>query len=299
MLTIFLGGCSNDESPSEELIIDRINNLDLLKKEYNITIDGLSLESFTYGIDTTQIFINGRINETLWIGCYNKTTKNMIFEWAESEKLDTVFYLHKGYGEYSNFFIKRFFIRYPLYKNGQLYFLLWGYNEGQINIDGRIISSDLYFIKNNSLVKKRRSYSLPIDEAFYQNIIPWEKSIFSKYNNEYICFSSDGDSLYSTNKISVDHEPINIEECIFHKGPRNSNENIYYFSRLNLKNSDTVWENEIKPIVNFSTNDKLDSTVIKKNNSIWDYSFFYTRFDGNRYAIQLELDIELGSLTSK
>jgi hypothetical protein len=301
MFTQFLVGCSKDESPTNEpSVILSDNILDKLKQEYNITKDGLFLESFSYGKDTTQLFINGRLNEKLWIGCYNKRTKNKILEWTESEKLDTIFNLHIGYGEYSDFNIGRFFIRYPYYNNGQLYFLLWGYNDKTININGRIISSDLYFIKNNSFIKKRSSFSFPIDDAFYQNIIPWKNSIFSKYQNKYICFSTDGDSLYSADKIVANYEPISIEECIeFNANNNTSDERMYYFRRLNLKTNEAIWKNEDKPLANIPANDRLDSTVIQKNSNIWDYSFFYTRIEGTRYAIQLELNIESGKLITK
>lgn len=295
-------GCSKDEFPVLDILSDEYV-LDKLKQEYNINRDGLSLESFSYGKDSTHLFINGRINEKLWIGCYNRKNKNNILEWTDNVKLDTVFNLHKGYGEYSDFNIERFFITYPYYNNGQLYFLLWGYNDKTRNINGRIISSDLYFLKNNSFIKKRRSFTYPIDDAFYQNIFPWKNSIFSKYQNKYICFSADGDSLYSTNGVYANYEPINIEECIAVNksyGAENvaSLERID-FRRLNLKNNETIWKNEHKPLADISTKDRLDSIVIQKKSNIWDYSFFYTKIEGTKYAIKLELNIESGELTAK
>ena len=308
MLTQFLFGCSKDESPANELsVFESDNILDKLRKEYNIEREDLFLESFSNGIDTMQLFINGRINESLWIGCYDKTTKKQIFEWVEKEKLDTIFHLNIGYGEYSDVKVKVFHIKYPYYADGQLYFILWGYNPDistNIGISGRIINSDLYFIKNNNLLKKQRSFTYPM-EAFYQDIKPWFNSIFSKYqDNINICFSANGDSLFSfKNDWSTleRSEPIGIEECIeFNASFFSSNVRDFHFKRHNLKTKGTLWENETKPLNNIPSNDRLDSTIIEKNNNIWTYSFFYTSYtDGAKYTKRTDLNIEIGELIIK
>lgn len=298
-------GCS--ESPNiDESILSVETPLDKIKKEYNITKEGLFLESASDGIDTMQLFVNGRFNENLWVGCYDKTTKKQIFEWVEKEKLDTIFHLNIGYGEYSHFKIKVFHIRYPYYIDGQLYFILWGYNPDiptNIGISGRVISSDLYFIKNNNLIKKQRSFTYPT-EAFYQEIKPWHNSIFSKYqDNINICFSANGDSLFSFNNVwsTLERsEPIGIEECIeFNTSLYTSNVRVFHFKRHNLKTKETLWENENKPLNNIPKDDRLDSTIIDKNNNIWTYSFFYTSFtDGAKYTKLIDLNIETGEFAN-
>lgn len=303
IFTQFLFGCSKDELPENEpSILEHENILDKLRKEYNITKEGLFLESASNGIDTMQLFINGRFNESLWIGCYDKTTKKQIFEWIEKDKLDTIFHLNIGYGEYSDLKVKVFQIKYPYYSDGQLHFVLWGYNPDiptNLSISGRIISSDLYFIKNNKLLKKQRSFTYPI-ESFYQDIKPWFNSIFSKYqDNTNICFSASGDSLFSFNNVwsTIERsEPISIEECIeLNASFYTSNVRDFHFKRHNLKTKETLWENENKPLNNIPNDDRLDSTIIGKNNNIWTYSFFLTSFsDGAKYIKQIDLDIETG-----
>jgi len=295
MFTQFLFGCSKDELPTNEpTVVVSDNILDKLRKEYNITREDLFLESASNGIDTMQLFINGRFNESLWIGCYDKTTKKQIFEWVEKEKLDTTFHVNVGYGEYSDEKVKVFKIKYPYYTDGQLYFILWGSTDISI-------SSDLYFIKNNHLLKKQRSFSYPI-QAFYQDVKPWFNSIFSKYqDNINICFSANGDSLFSFDNVwhTLERsEPIGIEECIeFNVSYHPSNVQDFYFKRHNLKTKDTLWENETKPLNNIPNDDRLDSTIIEKNNNIWTYSFFYTSFtDGAKYTKRIDLNIETGEL---
>ena len=305
MLTPFLFGCSKDDSPANEpSVLENENILDKLRKEYNITKEGLFLESASNGIDTMILFINGRFNESLWIGCYDKTTKKQIYEWVEKEKLDTIFHLNIGFGEFSDLKVNVFYIKYPYYADGQLYFILWGYNQNistNIGISGRIISSDLYFIKNNNLLKKQRSFTYP-NESFYQDVKPWFNSIFSKYqDNINICFSANGDSLFSFNNVwsTLERsEPIGIEECIeLNTSHYTSNVRDFHFKRHNLKTKETLWENENKPLNNIPKDDRLDSTIIDKNNNIWTYSFFYTSFtDGAKYTKLIDLNIETGEL---
>lgn len=309
--------CSESPNIDELPILSVETPLDKIKKEYNITKEGLFLESASNGIDTMQLFVNGRFNENLWVGCYDKTTKKQIFEWVEKEKLDTIFHLNIGYGEYSQFKIKVFHIRHPYYVDGQLYFILWGYNPDvstNIGISGRVISSDLYFIKNNNLIKKHRSFTYPT-EAFYQEIKPWHNSVFSKYQyGEYICFSSKGDSLYLFDNVSywdnyIPHfsppnlescEPINIEECVAFCAEYITNDKQEFnFKRLNLKTKEIIWKNELKPLENIPINDRLDNTTIEKNNDIWIYSFFYTSFtDGAKYTKRLNLNIKTGEFSN-
>ena len=266
-------------------------------KEYNINKEGLILELSSVGLDTTQLFINGRYKERLWIGCYNKITKEQIFEWTESEKLDTVFHLNIGYGDFSDVNIERFVIRSPYYVDKQLYFILQGRNHD------RIVSSDLYFIKNKSLIRKNRSFAYP-DGSFYQDIKPWYNSIFSKYNqDENICFSLEGDSLFiyddtfSTIKYS---EPISIEECIeFNQEAIGYNLRNCFFKRKNLKTNKTIWSNDIKPFENLPLSARIDDKSLEKDNNIWTYSYFYTLIDGSKHSKVINIDIESGELTIK
>jgi len=303
---VMFAGCSKDEEQptTHEAYIE--TTLDILRKEYNITKEGLFLESFSDGIDTNQFFFNGRFNKSLWIGCYDKKTKKQIFEWVEKDKLDTIFHLNIGFGEYSDVKVKVFYIKYPYYADGQFYFILWGYNPDISNnsFTGRIISSDLYFIKNNNLLKKQRSVTYPI-ASFYQDIKPWFNSIFSKYqDNINICFSANGDSLFSFDNVlsTIERsEPISIEECIeFNASFLTSNVRDFYFKRINLKTNKILWINQNRPFNNIPKNDRLDKKIIEKNNNIWTYSFFFTSFiDGAKYTKRINLNIETGELIFK
>ena len=292
-----LFACSNDDSIDEPTSIVEGNQLNALINEYNINKDGLQIESYTTGIDTTQLFFNGRIDNKLWIGCYDKQTKNKITEWTEKTNLDTILNLNTGYGEYSDFRIVKFFIEYPYYNEEQLYFLLWGYNDETININGRIISSDLYIISNNSLANKKRSFTYPTGDKFYQNITPWINSIFSKYSNQYICYSSEGDSLYSRDEnITVDDEPISVEESIYSSAHYDTDTTItFYFKRYNLKNDEIVWKNSVSN--NLLSDSRLDSTILEKADSIWDYTFYYTLMDGTKFNRKIGVDINSGDIT--
>ena len=295
---IFLG-CSKDKEENPiTLLVQSPSFLSELQLEYNISVQDLVLEGVSNGIDTSLIFFNGRLNQKLWIGCYEKETKVQLFEWTDNSILDTAFYLNLGYGEYSNMEVTYFNIKTPYYKNDIFCFILWGvvnnYLIGAVN-------SDLYFVINNELIMKRRSFIYP-DRSFYQEIIPWYHSIFLKLEtNSYACFSLNGDSLFTSNinNFSLEKfEPINIEECIeMNTSFYNDSTANFTYKRRNLKTSEIFWENNIISSKNITNTDRLDSMNVEKNDSLWSYLFFYTTLEGEKNLFNLDLNILTGALS--
>ena len=47
-----------------------------------------------------SIIFWGLKNNHLWLSEYDSTTKNIKFEWTDTEETDTILHIYKGYGEY-------------------------------------------------------------------------------------------------------------------------------------------------------------------------------------------------------
>ncbi len=303
MLVLFLIGCSDNKYPPEQpTFATRLNEL---RQEFGVYDEELILESFRRGVDTTQVFFNGRINGKLWIGCYDSNSKTKIFEWVEDKKLDTVFHLYEGYGETVEYKIESFIIDYPYYYDEYLIFILRG--GGDIYLDSPHII-DLYFVTKGSQVKKYKSliHSSQTGYGCYLDIVPWENSVFSRHYSifsehfdDYVCFSLAGDSLYTIKNseyLNIQNlEPVSIEEHIHCRSQTNTNE--FFFQRFNLKADSVVWESKIKSPFEIIERDRQDSVILQKNSTTWDYSFFYTTFaEGKKYSIHLTVDVESGDI---
>lgn len=269
-------------------------------------IEGFNLEGVQNGLDTNQVFLYGRLNEKLWIRCYKKPIKNKtisisfdkkvsnrpepIFEWVDDEKLDTTLF----FGEK----VKNTILIDPYYSSNQFYFIL-------MKIGSKTSRHDLYFINNNNLILKRKSYYNSTYK--FQSITPWHNGIMVNVEInqplssiiEHICFSAKGDSLYSHNgSVSLEYStPINIEECIVNGNDNTHQGQSFSFKRYNLKNKEIIWENKIESIKNISTEVILDSTALEKENKIWRYAFYYNSIDGAKFTKTINVNIVSGELS--
>lgn len=294
-LILFSFGCKEDAVVKPVVI----NEIHKTLKEYNVSNENLKFESITQGIDTTLVFINGRLNNKLWVGCFKRKSKLKMFEWIDNNNLDTTFKLNVGFGNLSTVPIDRFVIKNPILKDDMFYFILWGYNSNYNGL-GRVINSDLYFVKNNRLIKKSRAFTLPL-EKFYNDIKPWDNGIFTKYIGDInIFFNNNGDSLYTyEDKFSSisNSVPINQDEGVVFKPlylPNNFREN--FFTRVNFRLDKVIWTNSRFPLKDVPANVRLDSTIINKQNDIWEYNFYLTAIDGKLVKVKSILDIKTGDL---
>lgn len=306
LLISFVVACTKEEGEEgEEPIINEIYIDDFwtsIKKEYNITNEDLIYEGGAIGIDTSQIFFNGRVNQKLWIGGYNKHTKEQLIEWTEDTKLDTIFEVYKGYGEYKTLKTNEFRIYYPLVKENNLVFVLYGLDNNSRDYD---IISYLYFINDNKLIKKH--FNNTLDR--YQNIIPWYNSIIvevltDKYERYNLCYSYNGDTLFTVHKSAYNINnlnPINVEEYIDDSELYDITNlsDSFFFKRSNLKTGENIWISYVYRFENINESIRVDSTSITKNDEIWNYKFYLTTYNNDKITKELDLNIETGEVVIK
>ncbi|GHT09015.1 hypothetical protein FACS189426_06130 [Bacteroidia bacterium] len=284
------------ESPDEPLSLSTTEDsqFDALKKEYNINKQGLVIESATNGIDTTKVFFNGRIDGKLWIGCYDKTTKNNLLDWTGTTKLDTIIDIDKGYGEHTTFQIEEYHVKHPYKRDNSFCFLLWG----QKKYDTNYVITDLYFIDNKGFIKKDKLIPDNFGFGFYEAISPWFEGVIVKHNDmtvsNYICYTMKGDSLFSLPKNTYpdNYTPISYEECISFNMFDNSN--TVRIKRLNVKLDSTLWDSGIFEMGKLPINARIDNKNIVKQNDIWIYEISYTQFDGKKDSVKVSVNINSG-----
>lgn len=311
LIAVFIlafSSCSKDgNEPELNYAINTFESaaIEAIIKEYSIKKEGLDIESFICNLDSTILYVNGRVKGSLWVGGYEILTKRQILDFTENSKLDISINLNLGYGEYYKFDIEKYVIwpRPPYSLNGSTCFILVGRSSrgdrGEM-VNG---SCDLYFLHGNTLKNKYRSIYSPVRGAVnnYEEIIPWFESVMIKMGsiyleNEYQCFDLQGNYLFTANNYfhGNGEQPISLQECI--KFYQMTESNSFIAERLNVKTGTTIWEKTIQP---FTEKVRMGKYTIAKSNNIWDYFIPYTNFDGTKGNIQISLNIENGNFEIK
>lgn len=315
LFALVLIGCG-DTIPKNDIPdpIDDIVFKELIAK-YNIHKTGLKLESAYVGVDKTQIIINGRIDNKLWIGVYNTETNEQLYDWTDNQKLETRINTKDENGMSRDYDIDKYDPKDFLLHNNQLYFTLWGNNSKIVKSEDKLLYVPLYIIGNNTLIKKHLSYGLPssalsagYEGNIYRKIKPWLNGTFVQYEpyrqgdpKLHVFFSSTGEKLYTfdnTQLIIEQSEPIDMEQAIVLHSERSVIPN-YYFSRFNLKTVEPIWISDKKPFEDIPNTAKMDSFTITKEGKNWSYATSFTNVEGGKLERNFNLNIETGEIVEK
>ena len=292
LAAVLFAGCSKDSVPWETIE-------ERLKKEYNINNPGLMLESFGTAYDTSYMFFGGRINNKLWVGYYDKETKQPLLDWTDNNVLDIIKPFSIGYGETVTYKLDEFRVQ-KIYNNSGIFsFILWGYDSSNPGV----IISDLYFINNEKIIKiyKEDKYSL---QGIYTRFVPWFEGSMAETSTNYICYNTLGEELFRIENnlyptlagyvFSENIMPINYEEGIIFETNSIFKTNSI-FSRIDINNNVRVWNNPTKPLSSLPNDAKIGDTVIDKLTGYeWKYSVPYTLYDGTKGTVEILLNINTG-----
>ena len=284
-----------------------------LVEKYKIHKSGLNLESVYIGDDKSQIILNGRIDEKLWIAVYDTETTEQLYEWTDKQKLEMLITTKDANGVLRDYEIGKYEAKDFYIHNSQLYFTLWGTNPKTVQSEDKLLYVPFYIIKDNTLIKRHLSYGLPsftesvsYEGNIYKKITSWHNGTYIQYASYrqgdpklHVFFSSNGEMLFTIDnedKIIEQSEPIHMEEVVVLHSERLVPPN-YYFSRVNFKSGQTIWEADKKPFEDLPNTAKMESQVITKTDNIWSYVTVFTTIDGDEIERQIELNIETGELT--
>lgn len=327
-LACLFSACSSDDSPVKtatsivegpgfsdpcsQVKIEEINNFSGIQ-EIQRNVEGLKIDGCynpigsNCQIDTGTVFIHGRIDGKLWVGCYDVANKTQYLDWTESEKLDTVAIHYKGYGEYDTIKIKKFRLEdVHVYENYDSYcFILNSSGFGSAPYPSYY--TNLYFITDGILSKKHtRKYP----EMCFSKIRSWYDGVLILLGggSQTICYTLTGDSLFTaTEDFGIWEEgrgyffPINREEAIIFSyygtisiDIENNFHHTFHFNRVNIKTGESVWGNEVIVSKQLPDRAKINFKEIKKADAIWEFICDYILYDGTKGTFHILLNIDTG-----
>ena len=313
-LALVFSGCSNEEQTSDDTITDnpdvekndscsneeqtpdveKVDSLELFYKTrtfgYRVkdttNLDLITLQNL-YGVNDT-IFLSGRRDLKLWFAAFNPETKEQLYEFVDTEKLDLKQNIHIGYGEYVNSPIEEIDIVQIIDKKDDVY---------NFNLKCGVASRSIVLFMGND---HRKIYS-------YDNTI---LLLSDWYNHSLI--NSVLDQPHST--IFDTKGKILFDKVAKYRG-QNGDMAVSY--------TDYIWIGFLFPTADTQPtilrtwlgdhsmntskwrkwlsilkekNAKYDYTVISKTDEIWQIRFDITEFSGEKHTKTIAINIETGEI---
>lgn len=297
VLAISLIACEKESGNSET---QPGTDLEKLLDEYGIFNTDVNFEGYSLGVDTNLIYFNGRSDENLCLKSFDRTDKTNLLSWIEDEPLEIE--VHEGYGEYSTHQISEFIIQYPHNFEDKHVFILKGLARGeQYNMGQRIITSNLYFVSDDSY-KIMKSLTFPFNAYFYHQISSWFENyvIVSKTpvesqlaTDSCFCYSMAGDLMYKyKGDIPVSSSlPINLHECITFPISIGAT-----FIRKNLLTQEEVWISEPQ-FTDLPEETRIDNyTYSLTDDGYLLYQMDYTLLSGEKGSRSIKVEIATGKI---
>jgi len=303
LISFLILSCSKE---NDKPTIEPTTDLEFKLDTYGLFNIDKQFEGYATGIDTNQIYFNGRLDNKLCVEAFNKSSKSNVLSWVSNDKLTIE--VHEGYGVNSTHQISWFETRYPYNYNDDHAYILLGFAEGsQYLNDKRIITSDLYF---SSVNKKYKSMTYPSKAWFYYRVNPWyEDHIivrkkpaqdWSALPDSLICYSMKGDEIFRF----ADHHTgtksvhggiaVSVTNMIRFSGQKQG-----VFIHKNIHTDEIVWESA-KPLTDLPEDTRLDEEEYSRvdANSVL-YKINYTHYSGETGSREIIIDIATGKLTVK
>lgn len=197
--------CGDDELEREPVINFDPNGSDLEKKysQYIDDYENMTCKRFEDKGDTIE-FTGITSKGYLMINLFQYATKTKVFEWVDNVKIDTIYQIYKGYGEYEEVRVKSIGLsngKYHLKSNKDFVTLLDFFG-------GTSSFTRILFVNGGN---SKMSDIMPVGAWHINTFIPnW-------YNNEYsfihdCCYTLAGDTVYTIKYGKYDDDNINMYE---------------------------------------------------------------------------------------
>lgn len=177
--------------------------------------------------EPASLMFSGIRNGKLWLGIFNKGTKEQVYEWNDTEYLPQNRNKYSSNGIKQNIPIKFALIGGPVTKIEDTYiFIVYSGNNLVYTTPYTTDFYDLYFLKEDLATRYQGSEICTQIKIWYPGTIltqgyPWS------------CFTVAGEKLYSFLGVYIG-DPISSEECIY--------ASLSSVKRINLKTNTTAWE---------------------------------------------------------
>lgn len=303
--------CGGDEL--ESVPIDSFdptggNELEKIYSKYIDNYEDITCKSFVKYNNDTIAFTGITPNGYLMIDLFRNSSENKVFEWIDNTKTDTIYNVHKGYGEYEEVRIHSIepsFIKFHT-EYGKDFIAMLHFSGSQP-------------LRRVLFVNGGQSHMTDVLPEGVATIIPnW-------YDNQYCfihdcCYTLAGDTVYTIKYGEYDYNINQYESRIATNGygsqyqfERVSAEeavgvgidtNVFNSScllrvaRINYKTAQNVWGEQryIALPFDYEAKAKLAYTVTDKSSNIWTYKVSITYYDGTKSEATLKVDIESGTV---
>lgn len=304
--------CGDDELEREPVINFDPNGSDLEKKysQYIDDYENMTCKRFEDKGDTIE-FTGITSKGYLMINLFQYATKTKVFEWVDNVKIDTIYQIYKGYGEYEEVRVKSIRLsngKYHLKSNKDFVTLLdfFGGTSSFTRIHG-----------GNS----KMSDIMPVGAWHINTFIPnW-------YNNEYsfihdCCYTLAGDTVYTIKYGKYDDDNINMyerriatngygsfqyrfeqvsaEEAVGTGLDIDNFHGSYQLrvARINYRTAQNMWGEQryINLPFDYEAKAKLSYSITDKSSDTWKYKANITYYDGTKKEVTLNVNIENGAV---
>lgn len=304
--------CGGDELESVPIeIFDPTggNELEKIYSKYIDNYEDITCKSFVKYNNDTIAFTGITPKGYLMIDLFRNSSETKIFEWIDNTKTDTIYNVHKGYGEYEEVRIHSIepsFINFHT-EYGKDFIAMLHFNGSQP-------------LRRVLFVNGGQSHMTDVLSEGVATFIPnW-------YNNQYCfihdcCYTLAGDTVYTIKYGEYDYninqygsriatngygsfqyqfERVSAEEAVGVGIDTNVFNSSYQLriARINYKTAQNVWGEQryIALPFDYEAKAKLAYTVTDKSSNIWTYKVSITYYDGTKSEVTLKVDIESGTV---
>ena len=302
--------CGGDELaslPTEIFDPTGGNELEKIYSKYIDNYEDITCKSFVKYNNDTIAFTGITPKGYLMIDLFRNSSETKVFEWIDNTKTDTIYNVHKGYGEYEEVRIRSIepsFIKFHT-EYGKDFIAMLHLNGSQ---------------------PLRRVLFVNGGQSHMTDVLPEGVATFipNWYNNQYCfihdcCYTLAGDTVYTIkygendmNNINnyadriatggyhfLEYQRISPEEAIG-AGIDTGYDNRYRIEmvRINYKTAQNVWGEQryIALPFDYEAKAKLAYSVTDKSSNIWTYKVSITYYDGTKSEVTLKVDIESGTV---
>ena len=301
------GGDELESVPTEIFDPTGGNELEKIYSKYIDNYEDITCKSFVKYNNDTIAFTGITPKGYLMIDLFRNSSETKVFEWIDNTKTDTIYNVHKGYGEYEEVRIRSIepsFIKFHT-EYGKDFIAMLHLNGSQ---------------------PLRRVLFVNGGQSHMTDVLPEGVATFipNWYNNQYCfihdcCYTLAGDTVYTIkygendmNNINnyadriatggyhfLEYQRISPKEAIG-AGIDTGYDNRYRIEmvRINYKTAQNVWGEQryIALPFDYEAKAKLAYSVTDKSSNIWTYKVSITYYDGTKSEVTLKVDIESGTV---
>ena len=270
-LSLGVSSCGDDnELPSSPPLV-QVNPIDELFAEYMENYSNIKFRFCSQ--KECSVFLTGMKDNHLWFSEYDAVSKQLKFEWTDTEETDTILNVHEGYGEYVTVKLRYF---YPQF-----------YKKTSI---GDIVTLKLNNLAQTIFTFNKQSKRTELQSGNQKNFVATNWYAESVFIGKH-CYSHKGEIIYEA-KVTPDYYalPISYEEGIELKDR--------HISKYNYKESKTVWETYIEFPFNITPDAKFNYTLLDNSTNVWQYKCEVIFYDGNKKDFTFKINIDNGTLLS-